>query len=414
MISSSLKSPKIFDTKAIKINHEHLDSVIHKYTFLHVKMQSDVDNNKIIYQNISSSNVVIINRYEEKDPDIIYFIIGFKNTIIIIEESQFLILQPLFSTKKCLKICFLPRIFDLNLQTKYEIIKSNESHFNQELQSFNYQLLLHRSCSLELKNIWKIIQPCISGYLIKEGYEKTRKNRLEKFIKNERSINSPSPMKTIDKRDFIELRFIGSGSGSVVKLGYHIEREELVAIKQLSIVDGETTKLIEREIANYSRIDHPFLPKFIGASENKELIVIEFINGTTLDINDTIQLSYKDKITIIFEMIIIVEYFHRNQLIYRDLKPNNFIVDEYKNIVLIDFDRMIKFDEISNVSTKDFASDYYAPEVVSNKFSYECDIYSLGLTIYSILELKNPLKKNVIDYINSEGYDSMKYLVKNV
>ena len=106
MISSSLKSPKIFDTKAIKINHEHLDSVIHKYTFLHVKMQSDVDNNKIIYQNISSSNVVIINQYEEKDPDIIYFIIGFRNTIIIIEESQFLILQPLFSTKKCLKICF--------------------------------------------------------------------------------------------------------------------------------------------------------------------------------------------------------------------------------------------------------------------------------------------------------------------
>ena len=100
MISNSLKSPKIFDAKTIKIIHEYMDLVIQKYTFLHVKMQSDICDNKIIYENISSSNVMVINRYEEKDPKIIYFIIGFKNTKIVIEESQFRILQPLFSTRR--------------------------------------------------------------------------------------------------------------------------------------------------------------------------------------------------------------------------------------------------------------------------------------------------------------------------
>ena len=37
----------------------------------------------------------------------------------------------------------------------------------------------------------------------------------------------------------------------------------------------------------------------------------------------------------------IIEYLQTESLIYRDLKPNNFIVDEEKRVILIDFDRMI-------------------------------------------------------------------------
>lgn len=83
---------------------------------------------------------------------------------------------------------------------------------------------------------------------------------------------------------------------------------------------------------------------------------------------------------IIIELMFIIDYLHQNEFIYRDLKPDNIMIDNNKTAVLIDFDRMIKFDDASNVKTTIFTS-YTAPEVNELKFFEKCDIYSLGKII---------------------------------
>lgn len=105
---------------------------------------------------------------------------------------------------------------------------------------------------------------------------------------------------------------------------------------------------------------------------------------------DKRQLSYNDKILIIFELMIVIEFLHRNHFIYRDLKPNNVMIDENKTAVLIDFDRMIQFKDRKYTYTNDFSSLFIAPEVNLENYSYECDIYSLGLIMFYIIESKNP------------------------
>lgn len=55
-----------------------------------------------------------------------------------------------------------------------------------------------------------------------------------------------------------------------------------------------------------------------------------------------VHFDVEDKFTIIFELIMIINYFHKNGFIYRDLRPNNIIIDENKNaFFFFDFDQMI-------------------------------------------------------------------------
>lgn len=53
----------------------------------------------------------------------------------------------------------------------------------------------------------RIVRTCISGFLIKVGYDKLNKDRLSNFFKAKQRI--------IDDDELIELRFIGKGTFSI-------------------------------------------------------------------------------------------------------------------------------------------------------------------------------------------------------
>ncbi|KAK8865130.1 Interferon-induced, double-stranded RNA-activated protein kinase [Tritrichomonas musculus] len=91
--------------------------------------------------------------------------------------------------------------------------------------------------------------------------------------------------------------------------------------------------------------------------------------------------------------MVTIEFFHRNHMIYRDLKPNNVIIDENKMAVLIDFDRVIDCDMTTEFS-QNFASYFIDPEINYKTTSYENDIYSLGLMIYYIISEEIPDREN--------------------
>lgn len=163
-----------------------------------------------------------------------------------------------------------------------------------------------------------------------------------------------------------------------------MKKKKLYALKHIH--NHDCLHLIQRELDNYSKVHHPFLLRTFGnkINQNQNCLILEYVEGFTLDIIKEMNLKMNERIKIIFQMMIILQYLHHNNYIYRDLKPNNLIIDKFGSIVLIDLDRMIENNEIYTGvnSTHDFGSIFIAPEIADGeKYSFSADIYSLGQII---------------------------------
>lgn len=245
----------------------------------------------------------------------------------------------------------------------------------------------------------EIIITLIEIFFFNKSYQKITNNRIESFF-----ADPLFQFENFNKNDYIELKFLGAGFLFSCTLAYHIEKEILIVIKKKQTNHIEFDKLLKRETYNYTKIRHPFISKFYGKTVEDEYLVIEFIKDQTLLNIKNLHLKDIEKIKIIFELMLIIKYIHDNHFIYRDLKPRNIIINNSNNIVLIDFDRMLFFDYLTNDTeiTKDFGSNYFAPEINEGCVSYSCDIYSLCMVIYYIIEEKVPDSK-IIQYVSSNG-----------
>ena len=338
----------IFTKQKIKVINKHIDKVISEYSFLYISSDHGDNFKEKIVQNMIDSKVIIINQFENKigDGKNKYFIIGFKRTIIVIKQMSITFISDLFSNNSNLIICFLSnakQIFDQYYKIKYNLLEY-DSIFGNDIFNFNMRVeiinLLHTPITRQFLQIWKSILSCISGYLIKQSYSKLNHNRFQDFYQKEKY---KSALNNLSDEDYIILRTIGNGSTFNAFLIYEIEMEEIFVLKNPNQYNNEIPKLFEREKNNYKVISHPLLPKYYGSIDEKKSLIIEYINGHTLLSIEKIK--RENKFSIIYEILLIIHYFHSKDLIVRDLKPNNIIIDENDTAVMIDFDRIIELDK---------------------------------------------------------------------
>lgn len=86
-------------------------------------------------------------------------------------------------------------------------------------------------------------------------------------------------------------------------------------------------------------------------------------------------------------MLLALEYLHAKNVMYRDLKPDNIMVDQYGHIKLVDFG-LSKLNVDESYSSSSFLGThaYLAPEILGNRnYGKSVDWYNLGVLMYEFL-----------------------------
>ena len=201
--------------------------------------------------------------------------------------------------------------------------------------------------------------------------------------------------KTIDLSSFIIHSIIGRGSFGDV---YLVEKKDTNMLYAMKVLNKQNVfkdnlkryALTERNVL--SAIDHPFIVKLRYAFQNSEnlFLIMDYYPGGDLGtyLMEEGTFSEKKAKTYIAEITLALEELHNNDIIFRDLKPENVMVDAEGHIALIDFGLSKEKVSANNNGARSFCGSvaYLAPEMIRKTgHGKMMDWYLLGVTLYEML-----------------------------
>ncbi|KIX95752.1 cAMP-dependent protein kinase type 2 [Fonsecaea multimorphosa CBS 102226] len=191
--------------------------------------------------------------------------------------------------------------------------------------------------------------------------------------------------------DFAIQRTLGTGSFGRVHLVQSKHNQRFYAIKVLKKAQVVKMKQIEHtndERRMLQRVKHPFLITLWGTfQDSKNLyMVMDFIEGGELFSLLRKSQRFPNPVAKFYaaEVTLALEYLHGQNIIYRDLKPENLLLDRHGHVKITDFGFAKEVPDIT--WTLCGTPDYLAPEVVASKgYNKSVDWWSLGILIFEML-----------------------------
>ena len=201
--------------------------------------------------------------------------------------------------------------------------------------------------------------------------------------------------------DFHPIKVLGKGSFGKVILVKHNKTGKLYAQKQLKkatmIVNTKNYERTLTERTILEKVSHPNIVKLFYALQDfdKVYLFLEYLEGGELFFHLSQEKIMSEKIACFYvaEMILALRHLHINAgVIYRDLKPENCLLNRHGHLVLTDFG-------LSKVSTEcnsmDGTAQYIAPEVIKGEtYDSRCDWWSLGAVMFDMLTGQPPFTGN--------------------
>ena len=271
-------------------------------------------------------------------------------------------------------------------------------------------------------------------------------NNLSKFTKIE-NPNKYTTTTTIYKKDINEMKLffdfkylideikgevetrydiikiIGEGGFGKVYYAKNKFSNTEVSIKTINKSKNENLIFdnlsIKNEIDVLKSLSHPNIMKIYEFYSNEEsyFLVNEYIKYGELSKRIKQTFSELQISVIIFQILKGLSYIHSHNIIHRDIKLENIMINDIENILIngkieqfywikiIDFG-IAKFTS-SNKKEKGMTGTLYymAPEVIKQNYNYKCDIWSVGIILYILLTGKYPFDSLVKSRIKTKIED---------
>ncbi|XP_067830975.1 MAP/microtubule affinity-regulating kinase 3-like isoform X2 [Heptranchias perlo] len=189
------------------------------------------------------------------------------------------------------------------------------------------------------------------------------------------------------------LKTIGKGNFAKVKLARHVLTGREVAIKIIDKTQLNPTSLqkLYREVKIMKCLNHPNIVKLFEVIETDKTLylVMEYASGG--EVFDYLvshgRMKEKEARAKFRQIVSAVQYCHQRNIVHRDLKAENLLLDADCNIKIADFGFSNEFQFGNKLDTFCGSPPYAAPELFQGK-KYdgpEVDIWSLGVILYTLV-----------------------------
>ncbi|KAH0994816.1 hypothetical protein GBA52_018680 [Prunus armeniaca] len=199
---------------------------------------------------------------------------------------------------------------------------------------------------------------------------------------------------------------IGCGAFGRVYMGMNLGSGELLAVKQVLIAANSASKEktqahmkeLEEEVKLLKNLSHPNIVRYLGTVREEETlnILLEFVPGGSISSLLGKFGSFPEAVirTYTKQLLLGLEYLHKNGIMHRDIKGANILVDNKGCIKLADFGaskQVVELATISGAKSMKGTPYWMAPEVIlQTGHSFSADIWSVGCTVIEMATGKPP------------------------
>ena len=222
--------------------------------------------------------------------------------------------------------------------------------------------------------------------------EEGRRNPLSEFIVDLSSLERLSSPRNL----------VSGGTGHV-KLFRRRGDGKLIVGKFLKSDSELSQKIFERETVNLIALSHPCVVTLSGyalpcsMTKHRFVVFTEYVSGGSL--SDAISMSSSSasscpwfdstaRAIIVVGIVHSMKYIHSRDIINRDLKPSNVLLNEEHHPILCDFGSSRVVSSDASLTQSPQMSVYYAaPEFGDEGANYDnkVDVYSFGMMLYEIV-----------------------------
>ena len=189
-------------------------------------------------------------------------------------------------------------------------------------------------------------------------------------------------------------KVVGVGSYGKVRAAWHRLTGSKIAIKtydKSKFKDPEHWKRVQSEIKIMEQLSHARIARLFDAVETPKRmhLIMECLEGGNLCsyVKSKKRLSEEESKRIFFQLVQSIEYLHSYSVIHRDVKLENVLFNDDKDVKLIDFGFSTVCQKGKKLRVFCGTPSYMAPEIV-RRSEYEgkpVDMWSLGILLYAIL-----------------------------
>jgi serine/threonine protein kinase/tetratricopeptide (TPR) repeat protein len=214
------------------------------------------------------------------------------------------------------------------------------------------------------------------------------------------SRTAVAPGSTIAGRYEI-LQQLGEGGMGTVYKARDRELDRVVALKLIRAELARNPEILQRfkrELILARQVTHRNVVRIfdLGVTGDMKFITMEFFEGQTLSsVMAREKLSPAKAVEIMAQVCRGLDAAHKENVIHRDLKPQNIMVDDQERVVLMDFGLANSVEERSMTRTGALMGtpDYMSPEQAkAEKVDARSDVFSMGLIFYELLTGKLPFQ----------------------